>query len=188
MSPPLRALVLCLTLVLPSAARADIEPDPVHQVSLTFSPLHLLLPLFELQGEYALSRHVGVALIAGIGSVSTTTSGDSESGTSFFVWEIGAKVAGYLVGDFEEGLQVGAEALYLNVSAEASDDFSSGSVFGNGFSLSPFIGYKIIADFGLTFEAQLGPAIIFASAESDTESASEVVIGPMLNLNLGWSF
>jgi hypothetical protein len=185
MTPSLRALVLSAAIALPSAARADVEPDPIHQVSLTVSPLHLFLPFFELQGEYAVSRNVGVALIAGIGSVSLT---DDGSETSFFIWELGAKVAGYVVGDFEEGLQVGLEALYLKVSAEAADDFASGSVFGNGFSLSPFIGYKLIADFGLTFEAQLGPAFIFASAESETESASDFAIGPMLNLNLGWSF
>lgn len=175
-----------LALTSPSIARADIEPDPQHDVSLTFSPAHFILPMFEAQAEFRLNPTLGLAFIAGFGGVSVESSDGTSASASVF--DIGAKLAWYAVGDFEEGLQVGVEVLYVGVSGDAEDDFDGSSFAGNGLSLAPFIGYKIVADVGFTFEAQLGPALVIASAEdSDGDSASETSLLPMLNLNVGWS-
>lgn len=63
---------------------------------------------------------------------------------------------------------------------------------GQGIGIGPFIGYKVAASFGLTFVAQLGAQYNIATAEATdgttTETDSASGIGPLLNLNLGWSF
>ncbi len=164
----------------------DGEPTKRHAASLTFSPIHLLFPVVEIQGEFAVTPRVGVAVIGGIGQVTLeTSSGDS----TLTAYEVGAKFVGYVLGDFEEGMQVGLEVLYVGIGGEANDGDETVSVLGEGLALSPLIGYKIIADIGFTFEAQAGPSLVFVSAEADNgDSKTEVSILPMLNLNVGWSF
>ena len=96
---------------------------------------------------------------------------------------------GYVVGDFDEGLQVGLEVLYAGVGGTAQDDVDTVAVFGEGLGLTPLIGYKIITDIGFTFEAQAGPSLMFVSARSSNHKGeTEVSVAPMLNLNIGWSF
>ena len=169
----------------PSIAHADVEPDPQHTVSLTFSPIHLILPVFEAQAELRLDPQIGLAVIGGIGAVSVDT---TDGSASALVFEVGAKFAWYAVGDFEEGMQLGLEVLYVGVSGDGEDELDDVKFVGSGIGISPFIGYNIVADVGFTFEAQVGPAFIIATASSsDGDSASEVGIGPMLNLNIGWS-
>ncbi|PKN57189.1 MAG: hypothetical protein CVU56_12375 [Deltaproteobacteria bacterium HGW-Deltaproteobacteria-14] len=182
------ALSLVALLASPAAAyratAVDAQPEgPLHSVSVTLSPLHLVLPVLELQGEFAVGPQMGVSLILGYGSVSVS---DGFTTEAFSVFEIGGQFAYYALGDFDHGLQIGAEVLYLGVSADADSQF--GGVFGRGLSLAPFVGYKVAADFGLTFQAQVGPAFFVVSAESGTESEEQAAIGVMLNLNLGWSF
>jgi len=183
----LTALSLVALLASPAAAyRATpvgATQHDLHDVAITISPIHLILPVFELQGEFRVGEQVSVSAILGFGSVSVTDSFDTDR---FSVFEIGGQFAYYALGDFDHGLQLGLELLYLGVSADADSEF--GGVFGRGLAASPFVGYKVAADFGLTFCAQLGPALFLVSAESDETTESESAVGVMLNLNLGWSF
>jgi hypothetical protein len=41
---------------------------------------------------------------------------------------------------------------------------------------------------GITLEGQLGATVMTARAESDTSTASDSAVGPMLNLQIGYSF
>lgn len=183
----LAALAFVALLAAPAAAYpGDPEvatQDEGHSFSLTISPLHLILPVFELQGEVRVGDQVGVSGILGFGSVTVT---DGLSNDSFTVFEVGGQFTYYVLGDFDHGLQLGAEVLYLGVSASADSQF--GGVFGRGLSLAPYVGYKVSTDFGLTFQAQLGPAFFVVSAQSNTDTASDSAVGVMLNLNVGWSF
>lgn len=167
---------LWLTFLLATADAAD-KPAYDHGFSLTISPIHLALPLVELTGEGRVADKVGVAGIAGLG----TTSG-------YRTWEVGAQGRYYVLGDFDHGMQVGAEVLALRLSGDVDGVDSSGSGVGAGL----FLGYKIAARFGLTFDAQVGAQRygVQASASSQGVSASEstAAISPLLNLNLGWSF
>lgn len=180
----------------PALAQEHVQPDPQHAVSFTISPLHLLAPIVELQAEFRLNPKLGLAGILGIGSISITEDGrlgifsDGDETFDFFTFELGAKIAYYAVGDFEEGMQLGLEVLYAYVATDDDDpSFEGAAGFGSGFMISPFIGYKVIADVGFTFEAQLGPALSFARAENDEgETATETRFGANLNLNIGWSF
>ncbi len=160
-------------------------------VSITISPVHLVLPVFELMGEYRLQDKIGAAVIVGFGSIEI----DPILGgppTSFSIFEGGAQLQYYLLGNFDHGMQLGAEAVFVQVSG------SVGTVtgLGQGLVAGPYIGYKVAADVGFTFNAQLGyqVGLISASAEdtsdgsSSSASGEESASGPLLNLNVGWSF
>lgn len=155
-------------LLLFSASAVAIEPYD-HAVSVTVSPLHLVLPIIEATGEFRLADKASVAVIGGFGSVS-----------GYSAAEVGGQGRYYPIGDFDHGLQVGGEVLAIFVS--------DSNAAGLGLSVGPFLGYKIAARFGLTFDIQLGAQAYVVGASSGTSSARESAVGPLLNINLGWSF
>ena len=173
----------------PSAARQESgapvvearRPYPHRVFSLTISPLHLVLPVVELTGEYRALDKLGVALIAGAGKY-TSDSGNISAG----VFEVGGQLRYYVVGDFRHGVQLGAEVLYLHLT----DDQVTAT--GEGVAMGPFAGYKIITSIGFTFEGQLGVEYVAARAEARngavTASDTNAAWIPLLNLNVGWSF
>lgn len=148
---------VCLALIaLPSAASAA-RPDATRVFSLTHSPTHLLLfSTMEVTGEYRLARKHGLAAIAGLGY------------PGVLLAEAGASYRAYPLGDFDRGMQLGAEILW----AGATNSYDSATAL----QTSLMAGGKFTFDFGLTMEGQLGPTWIGGE------------IGPMLNLNIGWSF
>ncbi len=184
MSAIARSSVLALAVVAltaaPAAAQAEAASDH-HTVAITISPIHLLGPIVELTGEVAASSKIGVSGLVGVGEI---------DGISVF--EVGAALRGYVVGDFDHGMQLGAEMLYVSVTVDEGDTIEGASGIagkGSGFAVGPFIGYKITLDVGFTFEAQLGAQYFFATAEVDSgESASADGFAPLLNLNVGWAF
>ena len=86
---------LLALLVLPSVAQA--KDDNERKVSVTVSPLHLVVPMVELTGEFRLDDKVGLAAIGGVGS---------SAGVA--LWELGGQARYYFLGDFADGLLVGA--------------------------------------------------------------------------------
>jgi hypothetical protein len=192
MQPPKHLLSALLTtaLLLPAlSARAEQEPE--HKLSITLSPIHLALPMVELTGEYAVQRKVGAAGIVGVGQVTVEDSLGSES--TFTALELGAQGHYYALGDFDHGLQLGLEALYLYVSGDSDSD-SSVSGTGAGLALGPYVGYKFAASFGLTFNAQAGVQYLVVKADAEDADTGETAedgdseVIPLLNLNVGWSF
>lgn len=158
-----------------SAAHAAEPYD--HEVSITFSPVHLLLPLGEVTGEFRLHDRIGVAATLGAGKPEGLTT-----------LEAGVSGRFYPVGDFDHGMQLGLETQVVEMWGEVSGVEASGS----GFTAGPFIGYKIAARFGLTFEIQTGAQYQYASARAtdgtNSASDSQTSLGFLLNLQLGWSF
>ncbi|MCA9516019.1 MAG: hypothetical protein KC635_13830 [Myxococcales bacterium] len=158
----------------------DAAPEgPSHVVSILTSPVHFVFPIVELQGELRVTPRFAIAALVGAGSVKVEDSSDRVS-----LWEAGVQFIFDVVGDFDHGMQLGVETLYVGLSGDDGGDFSGLS--GQGLSVSPFVGYKIIADFGLTFEAQLGPAFVVARDDDSGDTGSTITAN--LNLNLGWSF
>ncbi len=196
-----RFLMIALSLLIPTMASAQdsgrpstpanqsqpIQSTP-HRFSLTVSPLHLVLPIVELTGEYAIMNDLSAALILGGGKITSEASGLVAEET-YTAYEVGAQGRYYLLGDFEHGMQVGAEALYLYLDRDGE---SSITVSGAGLALGPFIGYKIATHIGFTFDAQLGFQYMVARAEAtdgtNTAKGEDSDILPLLNLNVGWSF
>lgn len=163
-----------------SFVRAPDKPqveNKQHRVSLTISPLLLLLPIAQVMGEFRIGDKFGAAAVLGFGGV-----------LDFFTFQVGGQFRYYLVGSFIHGLNVGAQLLTLIMTGE----FGGSGVTATGLSLAPFVGYKIATNVGFTFDAQLGPDFVLAGATStlvkSTTESSNGAIGLLFNLNVGWSF
>jgi hypothetical protein len=156
---------------------AQAEPDD-EQVTVSWSPVHLALPVVELEGEYRVVPHIGVGVIAGVGRVS-----DSSNMITATAYEIGGQFNYYFMKPFS-GLHGGVEALYLTVGDVAQDS----SVTADGLSLGGFVGYKLLTSFGFTFVAQGGAAYLAVNAKSSSTMATDKRLYPLINLNIGWSF
>lgn len=163
---------------MPVAPVAYQPPPPPHRVfSLTISPIHLALPVVEVTGEIRAHDKLGVAFIGGVGRYT-----DKSVNISAAVYELGAQLRFYPIGDFRHGMQLGAELLYLHMSQ------SNLSLRGEGVGIGPFIGYKVISDAGFTFDAQIGGQYVGVRATdgNSAESGKDIIV--LLNLNVGWSF
>jgi hypothetical protein len=164
-------------------------PKETRSVSLTFSPVHLLLPMFEPMLELRAVDGFGVALLAGYGRVSTDDRfGDSHD---FTAYELGGQLIWYPLEPFQS-LQVGAEILYVKVE---SDELANATVtgVGDGVAVGPLIGYKLITSVGFTFLVQGGVQYVAIRAEAESDGGLQAEdeqkkFIPLLNLNLGWSF
>lgn len=204
----------------PVADRGVTETDGsvtsgTHSLSLTFSAARVLASLYEVTAEVALGDHVGVALLGGLGGM------DAEHPSYPYTVrltgrELGAQARVYVLGDFDDGLMLGGEALWI--WADATPTRITDSVVVNGVrhngtallsgdgtltGLGAFIGYKMTAKFGLTLDIKLGwqrllfkgsgsmagEAMVNGQRERRTERTSirESLNIPLFNLNLGWS-
>jgi len=162
-------------------AWAPPPPPPEHPrrvFSLTVSPIHLTLPVVELTAEARVHDKIGIAVIGGAGKYSDP----NVSGISATVFEAGAQIRYYVIGDFRHGMQLGGELLYLHLYDDRV------AISGEGLAVGPFIGYKIMIDAGFTFDAQVGFERITARADGNGSTANDKTIIPLLNLNVGWSF
>lgn len=167
--------MLALALALVDTASASDKPPYDKHVSITFSPIHLISATGEVTTEGRLLDKLGVAGILGVGVPSGITT-----------VEIGASGRYYLFGSFDHGMQLGAELLFARASVESAGMTATA---GSG-AIGPFVGYKIAARFGLTFEAQLGAQyqMTVVSENGVAPRTADSGIIPLLNLNLGWSF
>jgi len=179
---PLGLGVASLLVLSTGVALAEDQREEV--TSITFSPLHLIAPVIELQGEYKVIDHLGVSLIGGYGW-------PESDGIDFQLFEAGTQVMGYPLRKFRS-LQLGAELVYIHVWADGVGD-TDASGFAGGVAVGPLVGFKFIAGPGFTGFVQGGVSFVVAHAEasdntgaSDTEDDSAVL--PNLNLNVGWSF
>ncbi len=188
----LASLVAVVALAPLAAAQ---NKDDNMRASITISPIHLVYPIVEITGEYAVNKKIGVAGLVGVGSIpldttvvnGTTTSKSTER---LSAWEVGGHFNYYVIGGFDHGMQLGVEAIYLKI-AKSQSNYSSAAA-ANGFAVGPYVGYKVIANIGFTFEANLGFQYVTARAKATsgttTATAEDKTIIPLLNLNVGWSF
>jgi hypothetical protein len=168
----------------PSSAQriGSKNPTAPHELAVMISPFHLLLPMVVATAEFRMNDDVGMAGVVGAGSV-----------LGFTTFELGAQGNYYLIGGFDHGMQVGAELLYSYSSGDIGDS-SSISFSGTGLAFGPYLGYKVAAGFGLTFNLQAGLGVILARGSAEEKSSGRSGSGtgggvvPLLNLNLGWSF
>ena len=178
------SLACLLASLLASGAHAAPDRGRGHSAAISLSPIHAFLPMVELQAEFCLTPSFSVAVIGGVGQI-TTTSGTEEQ--SFSVFEGGAQGRFYFYGTTEEGAFAGLEALWVQVSAEA--DNVSG--VGNGLAVGPLVGYKWVWD-NFFIDLAGGVAYGLVSAEAtdgeDTQTASDSDVIPIVNFNLGWAF
>jgi hypothetical protein len=173
-----------------TAALVPEVPSPAapRNVSLTISPLHVLLPMLELQAEVRLGAAFGVAVFGGIGR--TTLDGGPFDDEELTVYELGANATLYPIETFES-LQLAAELKWVKVGSDelGSEDIDA---VATGLAVGPLLGYKLITDAGFTFLVQGGVAYVVMEGESESDDSfdeeSDETWVPLLNLKLGWSF
>ncbi len=186
----LLSLAAASTLLSREADAADQKPE--RQVSVTISPIHLIFPIVEITAEYAVTRQIGVAAILGYGTISIptqriTAAGISTTTEKIRAYELGAHFNYYVLGNFDHGMQLGVEALYVGV---AGDGPQTTGITASGLALGPYVGYKIITNVGFTFEANGGAQYVTlrGSNANNGDTASQKKVIPLVNLNIGWSF
>ncbi len=164
----------------PAEAPAPAPARKLPTAALTISPFHLAIPMVEVTGEFRIAPKLGVAVIAGAGAVR-----DMDTDALIKVYEAGASLRYYVLGNFRHGMQIGGEAIFV----KANTDNTGVTVRAKGLGLSPFVGYKWTHHSGFTIDTQLGVTFITARGESETTTATKEVskVGPLLNLNVGWS-
>lgn len=185
------AILFALSWVATPGFAQETEQDKAssQRLSVTASVLHAALIVPKLSVEYALTDKFSAAAFGGYGSVS-----------SIDHYQVGGSLRYYLAGDFRNGLQIGFEGGYVDLSADLGSTVHDlldvlgieGSIKGPVFG--GFLGYKYIADFGLTFETQLGAqrfsteTTLTSKVTNHSETREDTVWGPLLATNLGWSF
>lgn len=189
------ACVLALALIAPAAnARAqeyyEPEPEKPHTLTVSISPLHLILPIVELQAELRVIDHLGVSLIGGYGRLTAKSSTDDV--LHFSALELGGQLVWYPKEIFE-GLHLGAEAMWLEATLDEPLGTTRYSGVGAGFSVGPLIGYKWIHESGFSVFVQGGFTVLLSRAHVKNDlgqeaTAKENEILVLLNVNLGWTF
>jgi len=179
-----------------AAPSAPAPPPPAEprDLTLSFSPLHLILPVLELQAELRLGDYVGLTAFGGVGRVTVEVPDSYDPRVTddeeLTLYEAGAVLSFYPIEPFEN-LTLGVELDWVHVS---SDDIGDENVqgFATGLSVGPLLGYKHISEAGFTVVAQAGVARIAVHAEAsdevETDEEDDESWVPILNLNLGWSF
>lgn len=155
------------------------------EVSLMVDGLSLLSDIVQLQGEFQISDNMSCGILLGAGNVR-----GSSADTSYSFLLAGAQFNYYLLGDFEEGLQIGVQALYSSTNIRANKTF----LYENGrvLSLTPYAGYKLVLASGLTMNAQVGvgastPVFIPTGAGSDQNTVYKWHVSTRMHLSIGWS-
>jgi hypothetical protein len=164
----------------PVAAVSAAPTEPLPYLTLTVSPVHLILGMVEGTLELRIAPRFGLAGVVGGGAM---TAGDVTA----TVFEIGGSGRYYVSGDFRSGVQLGAELLFASASASSSNEDLS--AFGAGLTLGGFVGYKKTWASGFTFDGQAGVQTLAVAAETNQgDRIEESRMGLLLNLNVGWSF
>ncbi len=175
----------------PPLDEGDGHVDKGPYVSATFSPLHLISPIFELQIEGRVVPHFGIAVIGGIGSIKSEATVSGVDSQKFSAYELGTQLVGYPLQPFDS-LQLGAELMWIHVGTET---FQGQEIKANagGVAIGPLIGYKLLTKVGFTFFVQGGFQYVAVKANAsdnagNAASAKQSAFIPLLNLNIGWSF
>ncbi len=156
-----------------------------HKVSFTVDGAALTADIVHLQGEFQISNSLSGGLVFGVGNVA----GHSDSSYSMLL--VGAQVHYYALGDFNEGLQIGAQVLFSTTDFRAKNTL----LYENGrvLSIIPYAGYKLATESGFTLNLQAGvgaatPVYIPASAVGSGKNTEyKWHVSPRIHFNVGWS-
>jgi hypothetical protein len=171
------------------AVAADSAPRERH-VAVSFGPILLMtedVRVLEITTEARIKDKLGLALVLGAGKITQDLPLflPDESAT---VIEAGLQARYYLLGSFQRGLQLGADATYMRTA----HDYLRAK--GDGLRAGPFVGGKYTTGFGLMFEGQLGYAWKVVERSDDRLAGIDIAAqddekhSPVLRINLGWSF
>jgi hypothetical protein len=158
------------------------EPKRVRSVSITGSPIRLVLPIFIVEAmlEARPVNHVGLAVFGGVGHATW----DKSSGG---LREVGVDLLFYPLQAFDRFV-FGGEFRYAHIRGVTGD--IPGVLSVN--LIGPLVGYKLITTNGFTLFAHGGVQHYSANGQADSPvrgaPSSRKGWVPLLNFNMGWSF
>lgn len=183
------AALVCLSLAAPARAQSGEGGPSRYRATVTFNPLLLLEPVFEVTAEFRVLPMVGVAVIGGGGKrTETVNSGFGNATSTSDLIVAGAQASYYLSGNFDDGFHGGLEVLYGRKQLASSTGTVSATprtstmvgVLG-GYKLS----WPLTPQVGLTGLVQAGYAWV---VQSSTQSTADSKAEPFYNAQLGVSF
>ena len=177
----MRRLALVALLLAGGRAFAQEEeerkPQRPKNWTITFAPVRLINPVLEVDLEYRINDQLSFTVISALGKIELDTVMDRKVS----VYEVGAQVGYYVIGDFERGLMLALEGIYVKLDTE----MTAGERAGVG--IGPLFGYKVALRMGFSFLAQAGLSYYAGEGELENNVACDRCAAN-LNLNVGWSF
>jgi hypothetical protein len=179
----------------PRVEREDTPShDPDKSFSLTFSPLHLILPVFLVTGEVKALPHFGVSFSAGYGSI--TVQQPSSDGFSTDTFSAAALLLVTRLSFYSrkfDGFVGGVQTQYVHIDGTGTASNTAVAGAGSGLAVGPFIGYKWTAKGGFTLLAEGGVQYLAVQAHGNDAngqgaSAHQETVSLLANLEIGWSF
>jgi hypothetical protein len=175
------------------APTAASERGPLHHVTASLSLVSAWFAVVEGRVEIRASKRFGVLVLAGAGTVTLSDNPDPLWPGKVAVQEFGGQLRLYPIGNYDTGLVVGAEALYMRVSVR-EDEGLLYRASASGLGVGPFVGGKLTLAFGATALAQVGllamPVKGHVESLDGTRSANvkSSLVTPLADLGVGWSF
>jgi hypothetical protein len=177
---------MAMTLAAPAAAQQMQAPGLYEEAeavnygaTVTFSPVHLIYPIFKAMGEFRVQDNFGLGALVGIGEI------NKHRYLAF-----GAQAIWYPQNNFNRGVQLGSQLQFERAHAEVLGSLVTHQV--DSVAFGGFLGYKAVADFGLTLVAQggiqYGMVTVTESVGSYTGTGGASGLDLLITLNLGWSF
>ncbi|MSQ82040.1 MAG: hypothetical protein EXR77_03870 [Myxococcales bacterium] len=187
----LLAIAVCAAVI--SAAPVFAQDDggtSKYRATVSFNPLLLLDPIFEVTAEFRVLPMIGVAAIGGGGARTRTVNsgfGDATAKDNLFV--AGVQASYYLSGNFDEGIHAGFEVMYARSQLVDSAGTPTASAPSTSTTVGAIGGYKlnwpISRQIGLTGLLQAGYGWVVASSKG---TSSDSKAEPLLNVQFGASF
>ena len=134
--------------------------DDAHTITLSISPLYLMVPMIELTAEFRVEDTRSWTVFGGVGRWGSDP-----------IYDVGGQVREYVLGDFDDGINLGAEVMYSNVNWTGKYD--------KNVAFGPFVGGKISISL-FTVELQGGGHVVI-----DRDS---IQLAPLINFTTGISF
>jgi hypothetical protein len=170
----------------PITAPAPGRPvPPPRNFSLTWSPLPVFVEAFELRAEARIAPWLGISL-------------DGEyGGTSNVKYRsVSLQPRAYVLGSFTHGAFFGLELEYAHGTTDGANhnvgsDVDNGPV---GLMTAALIGYKVITEYGLTIDCELGAHVVAVRPKALDASGHALVpvdeprYGPLFGFGIGYSF
>lgn len=142
--------------------RAHAEPSHAeHDVTLTIDLVELPTPLLSAGVEAGLGRRVGVGVNGGVGFY--------KDGA---LYDVGAELRGYFLGDFDTGLYVSGGGGMTNLTPLTLGDQAA--------TVEAALGGKYTLPFGFSADASIGVAY-YGMPELG-------LVSPTARIGVGWSF
>jgi hypothetical protein len=138
-----------------------VPAAPDNNVSVMVNALNVPAPLLSVSAEGALGRKVGLVGTGGLGFAQDVA-----------LYDVGADLRGYVIGDFDRGL-------FLS-GGVGTTNFTPVSAGVSSLTIDGAVGAKFTFDFGLTLDGSIGVA-----AYTNEQLG---VVSPTAKIGVGWSF